>query len=82
MNIPTLFGIVGLLLITSGVLLNNRKKENVLYLLGGISLEVYSIHLGDPIFITLQAVFILATLYDEWKFFREEKAGKEESSQK
>ena len=65
-----LFGILGLILIIIGVLLKKREKEDMFYIAGGISLEVYSISIKDPIFIILQAVFILAAVYDlvrRWK---------------
>ncbi len=59
-----LFGILGLILIIVGVLLKKRKQEDIFYIAGGLSLEVYSISIKDPIFIVLQAVFILAAIYD------------------
>ena len=59
-----LFVILGLILITIGVLLKKRKQEDIFYIVGGLSLEVYSISIKDPIFIVLQAVFILAAFYD------------------
>tara|TARA_B100000315_G_C14477151_1_gene541178 strand:+ start:697 stop:915 length:219 start_codon:yes stop_codon:yes gene_type:complete len=63
-NIFKLFGILGLILIIIGVLLKKREKEDMFYIASGLSLEVYSISIKDPIFITLQAVFILAAVYD------------------
>jgi hypothetical protein len=59
-----LSGILGLILITLGVLLKKRKIEDVFYILGGIFLTIYSIHIKDAIFITLQVVFIVAAIYD------------------
>jgi hypothetical protein len=63
MEIMKLFGIVGLLCITAAVLFHNRKKQNILFIAGGVLLEVYSIYIQDVIFITLQAVFIVVALY-------------------
>ncbi len=40
-----------------------RKYTYPLLLLGGICLEIYSIYVGDIIFITLQAVYIIITVY-------------------
>ena len=57
-------GALGLILITIGVLIKDRKKEDILYIIGGIFLESYSLFIGDPIFITLQIIFILAAGYD------------------
>jgi hypothetical protein len=59
-----LFGVMGLLLIVTGILLNDRKKRNYFLIAGGVALEIYSIYLGDIIFIILQAVFIIAALFD------------------
>lgn len=36
----------------------------MLYIIGGICLEIYSIYLHDLIFIILQIVFTLAAVYD------------------
>jgi len=57
-------GALGLLLISAGILTKERKKQNVFYILGGVLLEIYSLHLGDIIFIILQIVFVMAAIYD------------------
>lgn len=64
-----LFGVVGLLLIIGGIIVKDRKRRNYFFIAGGVALEIYSIYLGDLIFIALQAVFILAALFDlvKWK---------------
>lgn len=64
MNIFEVSGVIGLLSITLGVLLKNRKEEDILYVIGGLFLEVYSIYLHDGIFIILQIVFVLSAAYD------------------
>jgi hypothetical protein len=64
MSISEIMGIIGLLLITVGVLIKKRKEEDVFYIIGGICLEVYSVHIHDDIFIVLQIVFILSAIYD------------------
>lgn len=56
------FGIVGLLLISRAVWLKDEKWQNILFITGGVSLLVYSINLGDKIFIILQLVFITSAL--------------------
>ena len=58
------FGIIGLILITIGVLLKKRKTEDKFYIMGGICLVVYSTYIKDMIFITLQIIFILVAIYD------------------
>jgi lipid-A-disaccharide synthase-like uncharacterized protein len=59
-----IIGALGLILISIGILTKQRKKQDTLYIIGGICLEIYSIHLKDAIFITLQIVFTLAAIYD------------------
>lgn len=64
MNIFEIFGVIGLLLVSAGIVLKKRRKEDILYLLGGVCLEIYSVHIHENIFIILQAVFIVSALYD------------------
>lgn len=56
------FGIVGLLLISRAVWVRDEKWQNILFIIGGTSLLVYSVNLGDKIFIILQLVFIASAL--------------------
>ena len=63
-NTFKLIGAIGLILISVGLLLTNRKHQNVLYIIGGVCLEIYSIHIRDTIFIVLQIIFILSAIYD------------------
>ena len=67
-----LIGALGLVLICAGLLLKNRKHQNILYIIGGVCLEVYSIYLRDTIFIILQIVFIIAAVYDLLKIKKSE----------
>ena len=46
-------GAAGLLMISIGLLPKNRKRQDILHILGGGCLEVYSIHIRDAIFIIL-----------------------------
>jgi len=64
MDIFKLIGALGLILISVGLLLKNRKHQNILYIIGGICLEIYSIHIQDTIFIVLQFIFTLSAIYD------------------
>lgn len=59
-----LMGAAGILLISLGIITRQRKKQDVFYILGGLCLEAYSIHVGDLIFIVLQLIFTLAAAYD------------------
>ena len=63
-NIFKLIGAIGLILISVGLLLKNRKYEDVLYIVGGCCLEVYSIHIKDTLFIVLQIIFTLFAIYN------------------
>ena len=66
MNIFKIIGIFGLVLIIIGVLVKqkNRMLRDVLYIIGGLALTVYSISIKEALFIVLQIVFTLAALYD------------------
>ncbi|MFH1187393.1 MAG: hypothetical protein ABIC82_05160 [bacterium] len=64
MNIFKLIGALGLIIISTGIISKQRKRQDVLYIIGGICLEIYSIHIGDLIFIILQLIFTAAAIYD------------------
>ena len=59
-----LIGALGLILISIGIVTKERKKQNVLFIVGGLLLEAYSIWLEDPVFIVLQLVFVASAVYD------------------
>ena len=62
MDIYKIIGVLGLLLISIGVL-TQKKNEDLFYIFGGIFLLVYSIYIADYIFIVLQIVFTLSAIY-------------------
>ncbi len=64
-NIFYAIAIIGLLSIILGTLVIYKKRKYTypLFIIGGICLEIYSIYIGDLIFIILQAVFILSSTY-------------------
>ena len=64
MNIFKIIGAIGLLTISAGIINKDRKKQDVLYIIGGIFLEIYSIYLSDLIFIILQIIFVISAIYD------------------
>lgn len=64
MSIFKIIGILGLILISIGVITRKRKTQDYLYIGGGICLGMYSIYLQDVIFIILQTVFILSAIYN------------------
>lgn len=57
-------GALGIILIAVGILTKKRKNQDLLYIAGGICLEIYSISIQDLIFIILQIIFTLAGIYD------------------
>ncbi|MCD4704486.1 hypothetical protein K8R66_00215 [bacterium] len=67
MNIFKIVGALGIVLISIGIIVKKRKNQNIYYILGGLCLEIYSIYIGDLIFIILQIIFILAAIYDSIK---------------
>jgi len=54
-------GAIGLLCITSGIFIAQELRRDLVFMLGGSLLLVYSIALRDPVFIPLQIIFILAS---------------------
>ncbi len=68
-------GAAGILLISWGILKKDRFTGTLLYLSGGVCLEVYSLYIGDLIFIVLQAVFICVATYELFKLKSQKKRG-------
>lgn len=59
-----LLGILGLILITLGVVMRKRKLQDEFYVVGGLLLLAYSISIRDWIFIILQLFFVFVASYD------------------
>lgn len=57
-------GVVGLLAIIIGIVLKSRQQRNIVYIIGGIALTIYSISIGDWIFIALQVMFTGVAVFD------------------
>lgn len=51
-------GILGVVSISAGVLKGQTRQAALLYILGGCSLEAYSIYIGDSLLIAIQLLFI------------------------
>lgn len=62
-----ILGAAGLLFITVGIWIKNEINQDLLFIFGGFLLLAYSASIGDPIFITLQIVFILSAMYELFK---------------
>ncbi|MBN2101885.1 MAG: hypothetical protein JW716_03375 [Candidatus Aenigmarchaeota archaeon] len=67
-------GIIGLVLIISGLFAKTRKQQSLIYVFGGIFLEIYSIYIGDSIFIALQGVFTIVALYEFYQYSRKKES--------
>ncbi|MFA6364796.1 MAG: YgjV family protein [Candidatus Paceibacterota bacterium] len=59
-----IFGIIGLLIISTAIWLKNEKRQDLLFIIGGISLLIYSVSIGDIIFILLQIIFIISAFVE------------------
>jgi len=58
------FGIIGLISISVGLWFKKEIKQDLVFIIGGISLLVYSFYIKDYIFLILQIVFILSALIE------------------
>jgi hypothetical protein len=67
MDIFKIIGILGLLLISIGVITQRKNSEDLIYIFGGLCLLVYSSYIGDLIFIILQIIFIISAMFHFWK---------------
>jgi len=59
-----ILGAIGLLFITYGVITRKALTRNIVFIIGGIFLLSYSTYLKDPIFIPLQIIFTIASIYE------------------
>ena len=71
--LPKLLGVIGLILITLGIFAKKEITQDWIFVAGGAGLLVYSISLRDPIFIPLQVVLILASMYEIIQLKRKKK---------
>lgn len=58
------FGMVGLITLTGAVWIKDGRRRGIMAAMGGAMMLVYSISIHDPIFIALQAVFIVSSLVE------------------
>lgn len=64
MSIFKIIGALGLIFIIAGITIKDRKKRDIVYILGGLCLEAYSIYIEDNLFIILQAFFVIVAVSD------------------
>lgn len=65
-----MLGALGMLLISYGIIHRSPLTRNYLFTAGGILLLIYSIFLQDPVFIPLQIIFTLSSLWEIRKIKR------------
>lgn len=61
-----IFGIIGLIIITIAIW-QKEKRQDKLFVVGGLALLIYSYSLHNVIFIILQIVFIMSALIELFK---------------
>ena len=64
MSIYRIIGAFGLLFIITGVLVKKDNLKNIVFIVGGLCLGVYSFYIEDLFFVVLQIVFVLAAIYN------------------
>jgi len=62
-----ILGIIGLLIISVAIWLKNEYKQDILFILGGIFMFIYSISIDDVIFSVLQFIFIVSAFLEIFK---------------
>jgi lipid-A-disaccharide synthase-like uncharacterized protein len=68
-----IFGVIGLLIISVAIWIKNEKRQDVLFILGGLCLLIYSISIKNIIFSVLQIVFIISSLIELIKISKQRK---------
>jgi len=63
MDIFKIIGVLGLVMISLGVITQKKESEDLIYIVGGILLLIYSSYIGDLIFVVLQIVFIISAIF-------------------
>lgn len=59
-----ILGAIGLVLISIGIWVRRERRQDLIFILGGVCLLIYSIYREDWVFIVLQVVFIFSVLYE------------------
>ena len=63
-NIFKIIAIVGLLILTWGVVTKKERKRDTLFVIGGVMLVSYSIYIKDVIIVAVQSIFTIAAAYN------------------
>jgi len=78
MSISLFAGIVGLVVISYAVWVRKEKWQDVLFIIGGLLLLIYSISISSSIFIILQIIFILSAIAELVKLSHKRKQPKKQ----
>ncbi|MBT4516827.1 MAG: hypothetical protein HOC78_02940 [Candidatus Komeilibacteria bacterium] len=73
MDIYKFVGILGLSIISVGVFWQKKYVEDLLYVLGGIALFIYSYHIKEWIFVVLQVIFVISALSHLFRLLKNKK---------
>lgn len=57
---PKIFGIAGIIILSVAIWIKNERAQNGLFIVGGFALLIYSVNVGDSIFMALQGIFIVS----------------------
>ena len=63
-NTFKIIAIMGLLILTWGVVTKKERKRDSLFVIGGVMLISYSIYIKDLIIIAVQSIFTIAAAYN------------------
>ncbi len=61
-SMATILGIIGVIVIAIAVWAKKEKRQDALFVIGGLCLLIYSISINNLIFSILQVVFVGSTL--------------------
>jgi hypothetical protein len=73
MDIYKFVGILGLSIISIGVFWQKKYVEDLLYILGGIALFIYSYHIKEWIFVVLQVIFTISAMLHLFRLLKAKK---------
>lgn len=76
MDIYKFVGILGLVIISSGVYWQKKYIEDLLYVVGGVSLFLYSYYIEDLIFITFSVLFVMSAFAHLFRIIKPKKDDK------
>ena len=63
-SIFKIIAIIGLLILTCGIVTKKERKRDTLFVIGGVMLVSYSIYIKDVIIIAVQSIFTIAAAYN------------------